>query len=297
MIDENISITIEEKKDKDISDYYGKEISGEKFCKLFPNLSEKLVKLTNEKENHNGFQFKTGLNEDTIPFNPTDECKKGGIYFTDINNISNWLYYNGDVMKYCRPVTLPSDCRVYVERGKIKADKIILDDRVEIKDLPHWLDEDFCLKALERNYEYSYNHVKNFSEKIQLYMINNEIYNIDIYEILMKKVCISEKVQLDIVKINGKFIKKLIDKKIDVSEDVQLAAIKQKYKVIKYIKNPSEFVKLVAIKQNYKAIKYIKNPSEDMQLAAIEQTYKAIIFINNPSEKARNYQRDNYYSL
>ena len=74
--------------DKRVQDYMHNEMSGEKFCTFFPNLSKRLVKLTNETECHNGFQFKTGLNEDTIPFDPTGECKKGGIYFTDIDNIA-----------------------------------------------------------------------------------------------------------------------------------------------------------------------------------------------------------------
>jgi hypothetical protein len=113
--------------------YILEEMTGEMFCTLFPDLSKKLVKLTNETECHNGFQFKTGLNEDTIPFNPTGECEPGGIYFTDIGNMPEWLEYGNKQMKYCRTVTLPPDCRVYVEENKFKADKIILGERVEIK--------------------------------------------------------------------------------------------------------------------------------------------------------------------
>jgi hypothetical protein len=137
--------------DAKIRHYMYEEMSGEMFCTLFPNLSEKLVKLTNETECHNWFQFKTGLNVDSISFNPTGVCEPGGIYFTDIGNIPIWLEYGCYVMKYCRTVTLPPDCRVYIEGDKFKADKIILDERVEISELPNWLDKDYCLNAIRQS--------------------------------------------------------------------------------------------------------------------------------------------------
>ena len=40
-----------------------------------------LWKLTNIDEIHNSFVFKTGLNVDTIKFNPLGESELGGIYF------------------------------------------------------------------------------------------------------------------------------------------------------------------------------------------------------------------------
>ena len=128
-----------------------KEMSGEEFYTRFPNLSKRLVKLTSNTECHNEFQFKTGLNVDSIPFYPKDECQPGGMYFTDIDNISRWLDYSDDEMKYCRTVKLPKDCRVYIEENKFKADRFILGKRVKIKDLPYWSDDDYCLNAVRNN--------------------------------------------------------------------------------------------------------------------------------------------------
>lgn len=87
-----------------------------------------LVKLTNETENHNGFQFQNGLNVDIVPFYPKGQCKRGGIYFIDADNINNWLSYNSNVgeMIHIRNVTIPDDARVYIKGEKFKADKIIL---------------------------------------------------------------------------------------------------------------------------------------------------------------------------
>jgi hypothetical protein len=63
----------------------GEVISGGKFNWIYRD--KQFVKLTNKEENHNGFQFQTGLNVDTSPFNPKGECRPGGIYFYEINKM------------------------------------------------------------------------------------------------------------------------------------------------------------------------------------------------------------------
>jgi hypothetical protein len=88
--------------------------------------SRKLYKLFNKDENHHGFQYKTGLNIDTIPFNPKGKCQPGGLYFSDCFNILNHLcYYN---IYWIAEILLPDDVRVYIEDDKYKADKIILSE-------------------------------------------------------------------------------------------------------------------------------------------------------------------------
>ena len=83
-------------------------------------VKEPLFKLTNAAENHNGFQYQDGLNIDEIPFNPTGECQKGGLYFATLENIWDFLCYGANL----REVTIPDDVQVYVEEYKFKADKI-----------------------------------------------------------------------------------------------------------------------------------------------------------------------------
>ena len=115
--------------------YYCKEMTGKEFNKIFGG--KKYLKFTNKDENHYGFQFRDGLNEDTEVFFPHGECKGGGIYFTEKEHMYTWLtsWYH----KFVREVTIPDDARVYVEREKFKADKIILskasaiDDNEEVK--------------------------------------------------------------------------------------------------------------------------------------------------------------------
>lgn len=89
----------------------------------------KYYKLTNSDECHHGFQYKTGLNIDTIPFNPTGQCSPGGLYFASEVQLINHMAWGLGTAKYIRKVTFPDDARIYVEDGKYKADKIILDER------------------------------------------------------------------------------------------------------------------------------------------------------------------------
>lgn len=116
--------------------YYCKEMTGKEFNKIFG--SKKLLKFTTMYENHNGFQFRDGLNEDTEAFFPHGECNAGGIYFTEKEQMHIWL---GSWYHWVRDVTIPDDARVYVEREKFKADKLILskasafDDDEEVKNV------------------------------------------------------------------------------------------------------------------------------------------------------------------
>lgn len=87
-------------------------------------------KITNEKENHNGLQYKTGLNVDILPFNPSGDCKLGGIYFAR-EDILAFLEYG----PWIRKVFIPKGANVYENPGlpeKWKADKVILGEREEI---------------------------------------------------------------------------------------------------------------------------------------------------------------------
>lgn len=108
----------------------GTEYTGATITRLLDG--EPLIKFTNEEEKHNGFQFVTGENRDTVEFRPYNFCTKGGLYFCKKSDADRWMFYNCRLMHYFRRVTLPDDARVYVEDNKMKADKFILGERETI---------------------------------------------------------------------------------------------------------------------------------------------------------------------
>jgi hypothetical protein len=87
-------------------------------------------KITNEEEKHRGMKYKTGLNVDILPFNPSGNCESGGIYFSR-EDILAFMEYG----KWIRKVTLPENAKVYENPGspkKWKADKVILGRKYKI---------------------------------------------------------------------------------------------------------------------------------------------------------------------
>ncbi|MCK9439351.1 ankyrin repeat domain-containing protein [Patescibacteria group bacterium] len=98
-------------------------------------------KILNKTENHNGLQYKIGLNIDPVTFNPSGDCQPGGIYFAR-EDILAFLRYG----VWIRKVTLPEDARVYKNPGtpkKWKADRVILGrkDKITAKVIKRLIEE------------------------------------------------------------------------------------------------------------------------------------------------------------
>jgi len=55
------------------------------------DFNREFFKVTNEGENLRGFQWQDGWNRDTKNFNPYISCGPGGLYFTDILNLSHFI--------------------------------------------------------------------------------------------------------------------------------------------------------------------------------------------------------------
>lgn len=140
--------------------YIGTILTGKVFNEKFIN--NVFVKLLNPDENHNGYQFKTGLNVDFREFNPIDSCSPGGLHFTEFDKMEMWIDNNDsdsdiyEPMVFCRKVTIPDDAYVYIEDNKFKADQFILGSRIPIKDLNFkdlYLEENGFLSPLNKGNE------------------------------------------------------------------------------------------------------------------------------------------------
>ena len=106
---------------------------------------ENFWRLTNESECHRGLQYRTGLNVDPIPFNPTGNCQEGGMYFFGESQLPDFYSFISDA-RYMRRVTFPPDSRIYQEEGKYKTNKFILGERTEF-----FLPPGLCLAACTKN--------------------------------------------------------------------------------------------------------------------------------------------------
>jgi hypothetical protein len=195
-----------------------KMITGEEFNKKYKDIS--FVKLTNHECNHNGFQFKEGLNEDILKFDSREKCGAGGLYFCNYKDFGIWTEYNKSVMKYIWDVTIMDDAKVVVMDNKIKCNKFILSNKRSI-----WNNKEICLEAVKQN-GHALKYVKEQTEEM----------------------C------LEAVKQNGFALMHVKEK----TEEMCLEAVKKDGAALKYVKEQTEEMCLESVKQDENALKYVK---------------------------------------
>ncbi len=99
-------------------------------------ISKIFFKITNELENHFGFQYVNGLNIYEKKFNDDSNnpyCK-GGFYFTDVENIFKFLDYG----IYLRKVSLPlndTNLKLVKINDRWRSNMFFLNERYDLKDI------------------------------------------------------------------------------------------------------------------------------------------------------------------
>ena len=215
-------------------------ISGKAFKSQYP--TKKFYKLTTETENHNGFKFKDGLNTDIHPIN-TNNCSEGGLYFTDENNISRWMWYGNKIMKWIREVEILNDSLIFVENDKYKTDKFILKQKKYLYE-----DEEICNSAVQQNGN-SLKYVKNQTEELC-------------------KIAVQQ---------NGNSLKYVENQ----TEEICKLAVQNNCYAIKHMKYQTEEICKLAVQQNGNSLKFIKNQTEEICKLAAQQNKKSCKYISN----------------
>ena len=100
---------------------------------LNTSATTKFYKITNEKENHFGFQYYDGLNILKEEFNddPSDQCCGGGLYFADLAHIFHFLDYGVHVREVILPIGTPNFQMVKCGK-KYRANMLILGKRYDL---------------------------------------------------------------------------------------------------------------------------------------------------------------------
>ena len=93
------------------------------------------LKFMHDDDQHYGMKYVTGRNHDIEPFINSGQCEKGGIYFVTIGHFNEYYRLFGSLSKekYARRVRIDDDALIYIERNKLKCNKIILEDRMKKK--------------------------------------------------------------------------------------------------------------------------------------------------------------------
>lgn len=81
--------------------------------------------LTNQKEDHQGFQFRTGLNVDARECNVIESDELEGLDFVNEIQLLNYRKLGHTV--WIREVSFPKEeTIIYIDKGKYKANQMIL---------------------------------------------------------------------------------------------------------------------------------------------------------------------------
>jgi hypothetical protein len=259
------------------------QLSGLAFNKRFP--STVFVKLTNETEIHNGFQFKTGLNVDTVEFDPTGECKKGGIYFCRYDKIPMWIQYNQTLCINYRIVTILDDALIYIEEDKYKANKMILSDKKDIR-----TDEKICKLLLAEDIDPIYS-VIDQTDEICKKAVTQNAFALRYIKDQTREIC---KIAVErngyVLKYIGKQTNEICKISVarygdalqyvkDQTDELCKIAVAQYGHALEYVKDQTEEICKIAVARNGNALKYVKNQTTEICKIALLQNRLASVYV------------------
>jgi len=200
------------------------------------------VKILNQRMNHHGFQYKEGLNVDTVPFNPSGDCEPGGLYYSTAEHICKFSAYGCSIAD----VIVPEDSQVYQNGTKFKADKIILSN---IRSMEMYIDS--------LPYEKQLNAVKQTGRLLQFVSIQTS------------EIC------LEAVKQNGialSYVKEQTD-------EICMVAVKQNGMALLYVNNQTPEICLEAVRQNGISLLNVKEQTVEICMEAVRQNGCALEFV------------------
>jgi hypothetical protein len=113
-------------------------IGGKFFNSIYPNVE--FYSIQPKPVDKYKYKYKAGLNVNAVK----GAHSKSGLYFADRSMIHMYL---GDGTKIAR-VLIPDDAHVYVEFNKLKADRLIFTNVVNLDDSDLWYDIGFCNRSI-----------------------------------------------------------------------------------------------------------------------------------------------------
>jgi hypothetical protein len=229
---------------------------------------EEFYKMLNYNGKHKGFQYQEGLNIDTVPFNPSGSCQKGGLYFTLLEHIPLFLNYGYTVAK----IEIPDDALIYVdpEGCKFKADRFIVTKQYYISDWNMWSNGDYCLAAVSQ-YGDALKYVKKQTPEICLAAVSQYGDALQYVKKQTPEICLAA------VSKNGYALRYVKEQ----TPEICLAAVSQYGDALKYVKEQTPEICLAAVSKNGYALRYVKEQTPEICLAAVKQQGYALRYVKD----------------
>ena len=279
------------------------ELSGKDFISFHNQTNTKFYKFLNGDLTHFGFTYGIGLNIDTVPFDPSGNCKSGGLYFCEKSKCHLYWRFYGEKIAI---VEIPDDARVYIEDNKFKADKIIIKDILDFNSDNNDID-DVWIEIL-KNDSSAINYIKNQTPELCALAIQLNSYALKYIKNQYK----TEDICKLAVEKNGNALKYVIDQTKELcalavqqdpyaleyvneqfqSEELCISAVSRNGCTIKYVKNQTPLLCNLAMKENSFSLQYVQDQTKELCILAVKKNGYAIQFVKNTDESFLNEIRE-----
>ena len=215
----------------------------------------KFYKFLNNEMIHNGFEYHLGLNIDTNQFDPTGKCTGRGLYFCEKSDCHLYYQYGTKLAL----IEIPNDARVYIEKYKFKADRLIIKEIIDI-DNDFWVDilskdgtalayvekqtEHMCIVAVQQNGK-------------ALCFVKSQFLTGEIFELAVQQ--------------NGLVLEQINKQTYNLCK----LAVQQNGLALKYVQDryQTEELCFLAVKQNQLALQFVKESflKDELYVLAVQQ--------------------------
>jgi hypothetical protein len=261
-------------------------LSGAEYKARFPNTT--FYHLGTEYDTH---IVTTGLN-----VIPSAAYSLDGLYVTEENKIALWI---DQPMKYIRKAILPDDATVYIEKDAFKCDRLILEERILLKNCPLWTNPDFCKLSVQQNglaLQYVVNQtdelcqlaVQQTGDALQ-YVLNQTdelcklaIQNDRCYAIQWVK---NQTLELCTLAVQqNAFALRFANIQTD---ELCRFAVEQDWTLLEFVKHQTDELCKLAIEQNGCALQYVLNQTDELCKLAVQQNGFVLQYVINQTDELR----------
>jgi len=238
-------------------------MTGGEFNMLYKDT--KFYKFLNNNLTHHGFQYKLGLNIDVLPFNPSNKCSEGGLYFCEE---SKCYWYWSQYGHKLASVKIPDDAIIHIGDDKFKVNKLIIESIIYFRDVPN----SFWINILPKN-GYALEHVTDQTDELCKLAVNQNGYALQYVKNPTNELCV-----LAVQKYSGalQYVKDSM-----LTEEICKLAVQQNGVVISCIKNQTDELCKLAVQQNGLALNYVKKQTEEICMLAVQQNRLAIKYVKD----------------